>query len=371
MIPLIDLKSVYFDNQRDIDQAISEVLNSGWFILGPKVEQFESAFSEWLKVPHVVTVANGTDALELSLRACGIVSGDRVVTVSNTAVATVSAIERCGAIPVFCDIEPDTMTLCPDKLEQLLKETSQTIKAVIPVHLYGQMADMPSIMQLSKQYGFYVIEDCAQAHGATLLDKKAGSFGHMGTFSFYPTKNLGAFGDGGAIVTKEPECADKLKLLRQYGWRVRNNSEIAGVNSRLDEIQAALLSVLLKKLDVYTTKRQQTAMEYKKLAHDSIQCPITRQGGTHVYHQYVIRSRNRDKLQKYLTKHDIETAIHYPIPIHCQSAYVNKYELINPLPVTEHCVKEILSLPIHPYLTVEQINHVAETLSAWDPEMNI
>lgn len=365
MINIIDLKSVYQENQEEIDLAVQDVLKSGWYILGEQVKNFEHSFSKWVNVPHAVTVANGTDALELSLKACDIKKGDFVATVSHTAVATVSAIERCGAIPVFVDIDAKTMTLCPERLESILKKFNKPIRAVIPVHLYGQMVDMSSVMALSEQYGFYVIEDCAQAHGAKWKDKQAGTYGHAGAFSFYPTKNLGAFGDGGAVVTSSLEIANNLKLLRQYGWHERNNSVLSGVNSRLDEIQAAILSVLLLKLDDYTERRQQIAKQYDEVKNLNIQLPKVREEALHVYHQYVVRSKKRDKLQQYLEIHEIQSLVHYPKPVHLQPAYLNKYEIVENLTETEQCTNEILSIPIHPYLSDSQVDHIIKALSEW------
>lgn len=364
---MTDLKAVYDDNQEEILTAVKEVLASGWYVLGKEVQNFENEFAQWLNVAEVVSVANGTDAIELALRCCDIQAGDWVATVAHTAVATVSAIERAGAKPLFIDIDPLTMTLCPIALENALKTTKQAIKAVIPVHIYGHMADMPAIMKLAKQYSVKVIEDCAQAHGATWQGKKAGSFGDLAAFSFYPTKNLGAFGDGGAIATNKKESADKLKIIRQYGWQERNSSKIVGVNSRLDEMQAAILRVLLRKLDHYVERRQSIAKIYQGIDHPAIQHPTVKQEASHAYHLYVIRTKFRDSLSNWLKTFDIQAAIHYPTPIHLQPAYLNRCIIPSALNVTEACTEEILSLPLHPYLQEAQINKLVGAINDWSP----
>lgn len=370
---MTDLKAVYEDNQQEISSVIQKVLASGWYVLGEEVQNFEKEFAEWLKVAEVVSVANGTDAIELALRCCDIGPGDCVATVSNTAVATVSAIERAGAKPLFIDIDHETMTLSPQALENVLKTWQglktgqQSIKAVIPVHIYGHMADMSTIMDLAKQYSFYVIEDCAQAHGASWLGKKAGTFGDLAAFSFYPTKNLGAFGDGGAIATNKKEYAEKLKMIRQYGWEERNTSKIVGVNSRLDEMQAGILRVLLKKLDYYVKRRQEIAGLYRAISHPEIQHPIVKPEASHAYHLYVIRTRFRRSLLEWLKTFDIQAAIHYPRPIHCQPAYEHRMMIPAALSMTESCAEEILSLPLHPYLQDVQIDKLLSALKTWKP----
>jgi dTDP-4-amino-4,6-dideoxygalactose transaminase len=364
---MTDLKAIYEDNQTELNAVIQEVLSSGWYVLGKQVQNFENEFAEWLDLSHVVSVANGTDAIELSLRCLDIKPGDRVATVAHTAVATVSAIERAGAVPVLIDIEPDTMTLSPEALEKVLRNSKEPIKAVIPVHIYGHMADMPAIMQLSKQYSFHVIEDCAQAHGATLDGKKTGSFGDLAAFSFYPTKNLGAFGDGGAIATNQKEYADKLQMIRQYGWQERNASKMMGVNSRLDELQAGILRVLLKKLDDSVKRRQSIAKQYQQIAHSNIQLPGVKKSYEHAYHLYVIRTKYRESLIEYLKSLDIHAAVHYPTPVHLQPAYRDRCIVPLNMPVTEQSAKEILSLPLHPYLQDAQINRLLSCLKTWKP----
>lgn len=364
---MTDLKAIYEDNQQEINAVIQDVLTSGWYVLGKQVQGFEAEFAEWLNVSHVVSVANGTDAIELALRCLDIMPGDLVATVAHTAVATVSAIERTGAKPVFIDIDPDTMTLSPAALEQTLKTIKQPIKAVIPVHIYGHMADMPAIMNLAKQYSFQVIEDCAQAHGAMLKGKKAGSFGDLAAFSFYPTKNLGAFGDGGAIATNRKDYAEKLKIIRQYGWEERNSSKMSGVNSRLDELQAGILRVLLKKLDGSIQRRRDIADQYQQIKNPHITKPTVKKDASHAYHLYVIRTQHRDSLVEWLKTFDIHPAVHYPTPIHLQPAYRDKSIVPLDMKVTEMYASEILSLPLHPYLEETQINKLVSAITQWNP----
>ncbi len=367
---MTDLKAVYENNKQEIDAAIQQVLTSGWYVLGEQVQNFEAEFAQWLNVSNVASVANGTDAIELALRCLDIGAGDYVATVAHTAVATVSAIERTGAKPVFIDIDPETMTLSPAALEQAIKLGNHPIKVVIPVHIYGHMADMPAIMSLAKQYSFRVIEDCAQAHGATWGGKKAGSFGDLAAFSFYPTKNLGAFGDGGAIASNQKEYADKVKIIRQYGWIDRNSSNIAGVNSRLDELQAGILRVLLKKLDASIERRQEIAARYDKISHPEIQLPVVKSVASHAYHLYVIRTQYRDSLMQWLKSFDIHAAIHYPTPIHLQLAYRESSIIPATMRVTESYAEQILSLPLHPHLQDVQIDKLLTAINKWSPKRN-
>lgn len=365
---MTDLKSIYIDNEQEINEALQRVLKSGWYVLGKEVQGFETEFAEWLNLSHVVSVANGTDAIELALRCLDIGPGDLVGTVAHTAVATVSAIERAGATPVFIDIDKDTMTLSPEALERVLKKIKKPIKALIPVHIYGHMADMPAIMGLAKQYSFYVIEDCAQAHGATMYGKKAGSFADLAAFSFYPTKNLGAFGDGGAVATNRKEYAEKLRMIRQYGWEERNSSKLSGVNSRLDEMQAAILRVLLKKLDDSIKRRQEIANIFHTIKRPEIQLPWVKTNASHAYHLYVIRTKYRNHLMQYLKTLDIHAAIHYPTPIHLQPAYKDRSIVPLELVETEASAETILSLPLHPYLKDAHIHKLLMALQDWRPE---
>lgn len=349
IIPQCSPVSGYQARKEEIDRAIAQVLNSGWYILGNEVDSFEQEFAAWNNVCHCISCGSGTDALELILRACGIGEGDLVITVANTAVATVAAIERAGALPVFVDIDPETFTMCPVALEKLLVQNNKKIKAVIAVHLFGHPATINEISIITEKYGKILIEDCAQAHGAAVDEKKVGTFGIAAGFSFYPTKNLGALGDGGAVITGSLELAEKMRAIRQYGWEQRYISSCAGINSRLDEIQAAILRVKLRYLDEDNHKRIRLAQIYDSelSSLSSIKLPKKYSGSNHVYHQYVILAENRDRLRKFLNAENIGTAVHYPIPIHKQPAYL---QYAAELPVTEEVNEKLLSLPIFPEL---------------------
>ena len=353
-----DPKASYLGAQVEIDAAIKRVLQSGLYILGPELEAFEKSFSAWLGVGGTVGVANGTDALELALRAAGIGPGDKVVTVANTVTATVSAIGASGAKPIFVDVEPETMLLDLDALERLLtKMRDPRIKAVMPVHLYGQAVDMPRLMQLADQHRLIVIEDSAQAHGSMVGGKKAGAWGHLAAFSFYPTKNLGAFGDAGAVTGSDPALLEQVRLLRQYGWRKRYVSDLPGRNSRLDEIQAAILSVRLKRLELENARREQLALQYLAALKDSpVKLPNVAVGRTHCWHQFVVRTERRDDLRAFLEKRGVLCGILYPVPVHRQPAY---HDAALSLPHTEVACAQVLSLPLHPGLTDEDVAKVA------------
>lgn len=353
-----DPKAGYLAAQPEIDAAIKRVLLSGHYILGPELEAFEKDFSTWLGVAGTVGVANGTDALELALRAAGIGPGDKVVTVANTVTATVSAIGASGAKPVFVDVEPETMLMNLDGLEQLLtKMRDPRIKAVMPVHLYGQAVDMPRLMALAEQHRLIVIEDSAQAHGATVGGKKTGAWGHLAAFSFYPTKNLGALGDAGAVTSNDPALLEQVRLLRQYGWRKRYVSDLPGRNSRLDEIQAAVLSVRLSRLELENAQRAQLAQQYlTALKGSRLKLPSVAEGRTHCWHQFVVRTNRRDDLRAFLEKRNIICGVLYPVPVHRQPAY---HDAALSLPHTEETCAQVLSLPLHPGLTGEMVARVA------------
>lgn len=364
VVPQTDPKANYLAHRAEIDVAIHEVLESGWYILGREVEAFEQDFAAYIGVRYAIGVGNGTDALELALRACGVGPGDLVFTVSHTAVATVAAIELVGATPVLVDIDPVTYTMEPNCLEAALaRPPAGTPKAVIPVHLYGQPADMPAILELARRHGLYVIEDCAQSHGATLAGRMTGAWGDIAAFSFYPTKNLGALGDGGMVVTDNPALAERVRLLQQYGWRERYISEIPGGNSRLDELQAAVLRVKLRGLDKENMRRQSLAQTYNTLLADAgMTLTAVRSGVTHVYHQYVVRLPQRDALRTYLRQVGIGTLIHYPAPVHLQPAYRNRLPQVAPLPWTEQVAKQVLSLPMYPQLSDDQARRVSKCI---------
>lgn len=352
-------KAQYFSYKEEIDAAISRVLDGGWYILGEEVKAFEKEFAGYIGVSYGIGVGSGTEAIHLALAACGIGEGDEVITVSHTAVATVAAIELVGAIPVLVDIEPDFFTLDPNRLKEVI--THRT-KAILPVHLYGQPVDLNPVMEIARKHQLYVIEDCAQAHGATYKNERVGSFGDMACYSFYPTKNLGALGDGGMVVTNDKDLAEKAVLLREYGWAERYISYVQGWNTRLDEIQAAILRVKLKYLDEDNSKRTRLAEIYNNgLRNTDLILPKQRENSTHVYHLYVIRSAKRNKLLASLKERGIDASIHYPVPVHLQPTYKGLHDF-NRLPETEQIVKEIISLPIYPELGESDVQTIIRTI---------
>lgn len=343
--------------QTEIEAAVNRVLKSNRYILGPEVEALEQEFAAYIGTSHAVGVANGTDALELALRALEIGSGDEVITVSHTAVATVAAIEAAGAMPVLVDVDPRYYTLEPGQLAEVL--TPRT-RAVIAVHLYGQAADLDAIGVFCQAHGFALIEDVSQAHGAKWKGKRLGSIGHIGCFSCYPTKNLGAIGDAGLITTNDEKLAHKIHMLREYGWQRRYISDIPGRNSRLDELQAAILRVKLRHLDADNGKRLQLATHYtERLAGQPLHLPAVRENAEHVFHLYVTRSGIRQNLMRYLKSHDIHASIHYPMPVHLQPAYKGRIRTARSMDVTVRLAKEVLSLPIYPELPLAMADQVA------------
>ena len=348
----------------EIQEAIRRVLESGHYILGPEVEAFEREFSAYLGVAHAVTVANGTDAVELALRAAGVKPGDRVLTVANTATATVAAIELSGARAEFVDVDPRTMTMDPEALAQRMaarREPAPT--AVVPVHLYGHPADLPRIGEIVRRHGLAMIEDCAQAHGATIHGRRVGTWGAAGAFSFYPTKNLGAIGDGGAVTTGDAMVADRIRLLRQYGWRERYVAEVPGQNSRLDELQAAILRVKLTRLEADNQRRRELAARYlRSLAGAGLTLPETAAGCEPVWHQFVVRTPARESLKTHLAAVGVQTSVLYPVPLHRQPAYRDDRAH---LPVTEQASRELLCLPMHPGLTAEDIDTICRQIMSW------
>lgn len=354
MIPQANPGASYRAHNAEIDEAIRRVAESGWYILGPEVEAFETEFAAYVGVKHCVGVANGTDALRIALQAAIPYRGAEGVTVSMSATATAAAIVEAGWQPLMLDILPDEFTLDPSALEAALTAPGMF---VVPVHLYGQPARMAEIMQLAEERGAVVIEDCAQAHGAIYQGRRVGSFGAAAAFSFYPTKNLGALGDGGALVTNSDEIAGRARLLRMYGWRERYVSDIHGVNSRLDELQAAILRVKLRHLDADNARRIRIAETYN-LAFADLDLKLPPTGG--VYHQYVIRHPKRDALRQRLAAGGVGTSILYPAPIHLQPAYAEDPPLH--LPVTEQFARELLCLPIYPELTDGEVERVCEAV---------
>lgn len=346
----------YLAHKDKIDEAIHRVTNSGWYILGDETRMFEEQFAGYIGVTDGIGVGSGTEALHVALAACNVGQGDEVITVSHTAGATVSAIEMTGATPVFVDIEPDFYTMNSEEVEKAI--TPRT-KAIVPVHLYGQPADIGHILNIAGKRGIYVVEDCAQAHGAQYQGRRVGSWGHIACFSFYPTKNLGAIGDGGMVVTNNQDLAKKVKLLREYGWAERYVSHIPGWNTRLDEIQAAILRVKLRHLDEDNSKRRKLAELYQReLSDTSLLLPKNRDGAIHAYHLYVVRSRERDFLLKFLRDREIGALVHYPVPVHLQPAYSGRLSTGKGLPETEKAAREVLSLPMYPELREEEVVRV-------------
>jgi len=360
-IPVIDLKKQYESIRSEVDDAVSRVLAEGSFILGAEVEAFEREFAEYCGVSHSIGVASGTEALQLALMACGIGENDEVIAPAHTAVATVAAIEATGALPILADIDLARYSMDPNLIAY--KVTPRT-RAILPVHLYGCPTDMNPILQFARQRNLFVVEDCSQAHGALYLGRKVGSWGDIAAFSFYPTKNLGAFGDGGAVVTRDPALAEKVRLLRQYGWKERYVSSIKGINSRLDELQAGILRIKLRHLDDWNARRRQLAsLYYKLLPNMELILPAQPEDARHVFHQFVIRCPQRDALREYLKKRGIHTLVHYPVPIHLQPAYADLGCPAGSLPATELASHEVLSLPLYPELTEETITLISQVIT--------
>jgi dTDP-4-amino-4,6-dideoxygalactose transaminase len=366
-IPFGDLSRQYEQYKDEIDAVVQGVLKKGNFILGENVSLFEEEFSAYCGCSYGIGVGSGTEALHLALLACGVGQNDEVITVSNTAVPTVSAIRFAGANPVFVDIEEATYNINPELIKQ--KITSKT-KAIIPVHLYGNPCNMDRICEIAASHGLKVIEDCAQSHGALFNGKKAGSFGDAGCFSFYPSKNLGAFGDGGMVVTNSEEINRSMRLLRNYGQENRYFSITEGFNSRLDEIQAAILRFKFKLLDGWNERRTNIANLYNKaFSNTEIICrPVNKDLADglpgplkHAYHLYVIRVKNRQDFMDYMDTKGIKTLIHYPYPIHLQKAYTGLGFESGSLPVTEKLASEIVSLPIYPELKDSEADYIIET----------
>ena len=349
----------YHARRTEIDAAVRAVFESGRYILGGEVSRLEAEFAAYLGAAAAVGVGSGTDALHIALHACGVGPGDEVITVSHTAVATVAAIELCGASPVLVDIDAAHYTMDPKRLEGAV--TPRT-RAIVPVHLYGQPADLEPILEVARRHGIRVIEDCAQAHGAEYGGRRVGTWGDIACFSFYPTKNLGAIGDGGMVVSRDRALIDKVRVIREYGWVERYVSHVPGWNSRLDEVQAAILRVKLGHLDEDNARRARLAAVYDEaLAGARVILPARRIGATHVYHLYVIRSPRRDELQAFLKNEGIGALVHYPVPVHLQPAYRDRVAgKGGALPETERAAAEVISLPMYPELTAEEVRAVSQ-----------
>jgi len=366
-IAMVDLRAGYDVQRAEIDAAVKRVLDSGWYILGKECTRFEQDFATWCGAGRAVGVGNGTDAIVIALKALGMGPGDAVFTVSHTAVATVAAVEMTGAKPVLVDIDPTSFTLDPIRLEEAIGACKGARpRAVIAVHLYGHLCGMDALAAICRRHNLFLIEDCAQAHGAMTNGRRAGTIGDIASFSFYPTKNLGAFGDGGAVLTRDDALAERAAALRQYGWRERYLSDLAGLNTRLDEIQAAMLGVRLIRLDAEISRRRAIAGLYDRALSGVIQTPAVRPGIQHAYHLYVVRSPRRDALAAALKAVGIGTGIHYPVPVHLQKAYEGRVALSpGGLPQTELAAQEVLSLPMHPFLTDADVERVIAAVSAW------
>ncbi len=356
-VPFGDLKRQHDAIRTELDDAVARVLDSGWYILGPAVSAFEEEFAAFCHARFCIGVANGTEALQLALTALGVGPGDEVITVANASVYQAITIVAVGARPVFVDVDERSHTMDPAALEAVI---SPHTRAIMPVHLYGRMADMDAIMAIAERHGVPVIEDCAQAHGATWRGRTAGSIGALGCFSFYPTKNLGAIGDGGAVTTNDATLAEKVRRLRQYGWeRKYYTRDAGGLNSRLDELQAAILSVKLRHLPAWNARRRAIAAMYHDLLADTdLTLPEAPPDGDHVFHLYVIRSAERDAVQARLRQQGIGTDIHYPLPTHLQPVYA-PFAPPGGLPATERLAREILSLPMFPELTDDEVQAAA------------
>ena len=348
--------------RQEILDAVARVCENGPYVLGPEVEAFESEFAAYHNVKHCIGVGSGTDALALTMRAFDIGLGDEVITVSHTALATAAAIVMAGATPVLVDIEQDYYTIDPSKIEEAI--TSKT-KAIIAVHLYGQPCDMDAIMVVAKKHNLIVIEDCAQAHGAIYKNSKVGTIGDAGCFSFYPTKNLGAIGDGGGVITNNTQINNRLRRLRQYGWDQNRVSQEPGVVSRLDELQAAILRIKLRHLDEDNLKRQEIARQYKiLLSNSNLLPPVERSDSQHVYHLYVIRSNDRDVLKGKLSQSGVEAGIHYTHLVHMHTGYTDKIRISSGgLSVTEKIIRKILTLPMYPELDLKVFANLKEVLN--------
>jgi dTDP-4-amino-4,6-dideoxygalactose transaminase len=347
----------------ELDAAVARVLSSGWFVLGTEGQAFEEELASELRVRHAVGVASGTDAIELALRALELGAGDEVVTQANTCVPTVSAIERAGATPVLCDVEPEAGTMEPESLRGAIGERT---RAVVAVHLYGQCSDTDAVREACSGRDIAIVEDCAQAIGAELRGRRAGTIGMLGCFSFYPTKNLAALGDGGAVVTDDDALAERLRLVRRYGEAERYNNVTAGVNSRLDELQAALLRTRLPHLAGWNARRLEIADAYSAALVDSDVRPLARlDDRNHVYHLYVVEAPDRNALQRHLDDHEIGTLIHYPKPVHAHPPYRRLGDGPVSLAVSERLSSRILSLPIYPELRDDEVERVAEALQSF------
>lgn len=359
-VPYLDLKAQYRSIKSEIDAAISKVLDSCQFVLGPEVSEFEKAFAAYCSTSECIALNSGTSALHLALLAAGVGAGDEVITTPFTFVASVAAILYVGARPVLVDIDPRSFTLDPSKIEGAI--TSRT-KAILPVHLYGQPADMDPIMEIARRRNLIVIEDAAQAHGAQYKGRPVGSIGHMACFSFYPGKNLGAYGEGGAVTTNNSECARTVRMLRDWGQDRKYHHILRGYNYRMEGFQGAVLGVKLRHLEQWTETRRSLVQQYNRLLSDcELEVPTEMTGVRHVYHVYTIRSKERDRLQKALADEGVQTGIHYPVPAHLQPAYADLGYGPGSFPEAEAAARQVLSLPLYPELSSQAQSRVADAV---------
>jgi dTDP-4-amino-4,6-dideoxygalactose transaminase len=365
MIPVLDIGRQDKAIRPEIDAAIARVMDRAQFILGAEGEAFERAFASYCGVAHAVGVGSGTDALQVALLACGIGPGDEVITVSHTSPATVAAVELIGAGAIPVDIDPRRFTMDPRRIAAAF---TRRTRALLPVHLYGQPADLEPILEFADRHGLPVIEDCSQAHGARYREKRVGAWGRIATFSFYPTKNLGAYGDGGAVLTQDPQLAERARQIRQYGWDANRISRRKGLNSRLDEIQAAVLAVKLKRLDAWNAERRRLAALYdSRLAGKELTIPYAAPDSTHVYHTYVIRHPHRDALRAHLAAYGIGTAVHFPLPVHLHPGFANLSGFSGSLPETEAAAREVLTLPLFPGMREDELQQVVDAIADFTP----
>lgn len=361
MIPMVDLKRQFNDIKEEVSGAIMEVLESAQYILGPKVHELEKRIAEYHGVSEAIGVASGTDALHLVIESLGIGEGDEVITTPFTFFATAEAILYTGATPVFVDIDSETMNIDPQKIEAAITKNT---RAILPVHIFGHMADMDNIISLAHKYKLKIIEDCAQAFGASIKYKKAGSLGDGGCFSFYPSKNLGAFGDGGMVLLNDPSIAGNIRKLRNHGSAGSYRHDSVGFNSRLDEIQAAILLVKFKHIDDYNNKRRQKAALYNSLLSKKVELPVEKKDFVHVYHQYTIRSNKRNEIQRRLLDNGISSVVYYPTPLHLQEALGFMGHKKGDFPIAEEAAEKVLSLPIYPELEEDTIRQIAAIVNA-------
>lgn len=361
MIPFVDLKAQYLTIKDEIDQSIKDSIDNVSFVAGPNATKFEEEFAKFIGVNHCIACANGTDSLEILLRALGVGEGDEVIVPAISWLSTSEAVSTCGATPIFVDVDPDYYTIDIDKIEEVITENS---KVIIPVHLYGQPVDMPKLMALARKHNLKVLEDCAQAHGAEFNGQKIGTFGDCASFSFYPGKNLGAYGDAGGMLTNDSELARTARMISNHGQEGKHNHLMEGRNSRMDGIQAGILLVKLPHLNSWTTSRIDNAAQYtSSIDNSSIQLPKTIDNGKHVFHLYVIQTDKRDELQSYLKENGVSTAIHYPTALPFLKCYENRGFEPSDFPVAYKMQSRILSIPMFAELSKDQIKTVVDALN--------